>query len=109
MWNIEVITNSDDGSGFTVLKLPSATRNISTKMNKSTSCVLSAKNVYAIAGKSKLLKYGFCKKLLRYNDDLEKKWGQKGSTGQGFIFTKETSYKIHILVCMRAGGVIFVR
>ena len=55
MWNIEVITNSDDGSGFTVLKLPSATRNISTKMNKSTSCVLSAKNVYAIAGKSKLL------------------------------------------------------
>ena len=73
MWNIEVITNSDDGSGFTVLKLPSATRNISTKMNKSTSCVLSAKNVYAIAGKSKLLKYGFCKKLLRYNDDLEKK------------------------------------
>ena len=50
MWNREVITNSDDGSGFTVLKLPSATRNISTKMNKSTSCVLSAKNVYAIAG-----------------------------------------------------------
>ena len=45
-----MISNSDDGSGFTVLKLPSATRNISTKMNKSTSCVLSAKNVYAIAG-----------------------------------------------------------
>ena len=50
LWNIDVINNSDDGSGFTVLKLPSATRNISTKMNKSTSCVLSAKNVYAIAG-----------------------------------------------------------
>ena len=81
MWNIEVITNSDDGSGFTVLKLPSATRNISTKMNKSTSCVLSAKNVYAIAGKSKLLKYGFCKKLLRYNDDLEKSEEKKGQHG----------------------------
>ena len=72
MWNIEVITNSDDGSGFTVLKLPSATRNISTKMNKSTSCVLSAKNVYAIAGKSKLLKYVFCRKSLQYNYDQKK-------------------------------------
>ena len=29
--------------------------------------------------------------------DLEKKWGQKGSTGQRFIFTEVTSYKIHIL------------
>ena len=45
---------------------------------------------------------------LKGSDDLEKKWGQKGSTGQGFIFTEETSYKIHILVCMRAGAVIFV-
>ena len=29
--------------------------------------------------------------------DLEKKWGQKCSTGQSFICTKVTSYKIHIL------------
>ena len=50
--------------------------------------------------KTKLrLKYGFCKKLLLYND-LEKKWGQKGSTGESFNFTEvtsKTSYKIHIL------------
>ena len=89
MWNIEVITNSDDGSGFTVLKLPSATRNISTKMNKSTSCVLSAKNVYAIAGKSKLLKYGFCKKLLRYNDDLEKSEDKKVQLVRGSFLPKK--------------------
>ena len=30
--------------------------------------------------------------------DLEKKWGQKCSTGQSFICTEVTSYKIHILV-----------
>ena len=29
--------------------------------------------------------------------DLEKKWGQKCSTGQSFICTKVISYKIHIL------------
>ena len=29
--------------------------------------------------------------------DLEKKWGQKGSTGQRFICIEVTSYKIHIL------------
>ena len=29
--------------------------------------------------------------------DLEKKWGQKGSTGQRFICSELTSYKIHIL------------
>ena len=58
----------------------------------------------------RILKYGFCKKLLQYkwtsdqlntffqiSADLEKKWGQKCSTGQRFIFTKVTSYKIHIL------------
>ena len=54
------------------------------------------------------LKYGFRKKLLRYKGtfdqlnpfaltDLEKKWGQKGSTGQRFICSELTSYKIHIL------------
>ena len=64
------------------------------------------------------LKYGFCKKLLRYKwtsvqlntfvfiffpdqcwsgADLEKKWRQKCSTGQRFICTEITSYKIHIL------------
>ena len=54
-----------------------------------------------------MLKYEFCKRLLRYkwksdqsvqSTDLEKKWGQKGSIGQRFIFTEVTSYKIHILV-----------
>ena len=62
----------------------------------------------------KFLKYGFCKKLLphKWNSDqlntfdslffqisadLGKKWGQKGSTGQRFICTEVTSYKIHIL------------
>ena len=44
---------SQKRAGFTVLKLPSSTRNIQTKMNKSTTCVLSAKNVYAIAGTKK--------------------------------------------------------
>ena len=34
----------------TVLKLPSGIRNISTKMNKSNSCVLSSGHVYAVAG-----------------------------------------------------------
>ncbi len=35
---------------MTTLKLPSGIRNISTKMNKSNSCVLSAGHVYAVAG-----------------------------------------------------------
>ena len=35
---------------ITTLKLPSGIRNISTKMNKSNSCVLSSGNAYAIAG-----------------------------------------------------------
>ena len=59
----------------------------------------------------------FCKKLLRYkwtSDQLNtfvltffqistdqhwsgKKWGQKCSTGQRFVCTEVTSYKIHIL------------
>ena len=60
------------------------------------------------------LKYGFCKKLFGTNEpltswkllssiffqisaDLEKNWGQKCSTGQRFICTEVTSYKIHIL------------
>ena len=64
----------------------------------------------------KLLKCRFCKKLLWYkwnSDQLntfvltffpdqcwsvliwKKKWGQKCSTGQNFICTKVTSYKIH--------------
>ena len=30
--------------------------------------------------------------------DLEKKWGQKCSTGQRFICTEVTSYKIHTLI-----------
>ena len=32
----------------------------------------------------------------------KKKWGQKGSTGQRFIFTEVTSYKIHILEHLEA-------
>ena len=32
--------------------------------------------------------------------DLEKKWGQKCSTGQRFICTQVTSYKIHILTLL---------
>ena len=31
--------------------------------------------------------------------DLEKKWRQKGSTGQRFICPEVTSYKIHTLAC----------
>ncbi len=34
----------------TTLRLPSGIRNISTRMNKSNSCVLSAGHVYAVAG-----------------------------------------------------------
>ena len=44
------------------------------------------------------LKYGFCKKLLQISTDLEKKWGQKCSTGQRFICIEVTSYKIYTLV-----------
>ena len=34
----------------------------------------------------------------RISADLAKKWGKKCSTGQKFIFTEVTSFKIHILV-----------
>ena len=34
----------------------------------------------------------------KINTDLEKKWGQKGSTGQRFICIEVTSYKIHTLI-----------
>ena len=61
-----------------------------------------------------ILKYGFCKKYFDRNEpltswtlfppfffqisaDLEKNGGQKCSTGQKFIFTEVTFYKIHIL------------
>ena len=61
-----------------------------------------------------ILKYGFCKKYFDRNEpltswtllspvffqisaDLEKNGGQKCSTGQRFIFTEVTFYKIHIL------------
>ncbi len=54
LWRVE---NVDDEGGkkeveaeITTLKLPSGIRNISTKMNKSNSCVLSAGHVYAVAG-----------------------------------------------------------
>ena len=40
----------DTAAEMTTLKLPSGIRNISTKMNKSNSCVLSAGHVYAVAG-----------------------------------------------------------
>ena len=50
LWNIATVANSNDGSGFVVLKLPSGIRNITTRMNKSNSCVLSARQEYAIAG-----------------------------------------------------------
>ena len=50
LWNIKVIDETNGGDGFTILKLPSGIRNISCKMNKSNSCVLSAENIYAIAG-----------------------------------------------------------
>ena len=43
------------------------------------------------------LKYGFCKKYFDRDADLEKNGGQKCSTGQRFIFTVVTFYKIHIL------------
>ena len=44
-------TNGSDLEGsITTLKLPSGIRNISTKMNKSNSCVLSVANRYAVAG-----------------------------------------------------------
>lgn len=50
LWNIDVVNNSNTGEGCTTLKLPSGIRNIATKMNKSNSCVLSAKQTYAVAG-----------------------------------------------------------
>ena len=50
LWNIEVIQNSNTGEGCTTLKLPSGIRNVATKMNKSSSCVLSAGQTYAVAG-----------------------------------------------------------
>ena len=48
LWNVQVVNNSNVGEGCTTLKLPSGIRNIATKMNKSSSCVLSAKQTYAI-------------------------------------------------------------
>ena len=39
----------------------------------------------------------FCPHFFPDSTDLEKKWGQKGSTGQRFICSELTSYKIHIL------------
>ena len=50
LWNIAVVDNSDTDDGCTTLKLPSGVRNVPTKMNKSSPCVLSAKQTYAIAG-----------------------------------------------------------
>ena len=58
--------------------------------------------------KAGILKYGFCKKLLRYkwtSDQLNifflTFWGQKCSTGQRFTCTEVTSYKIHTLECKK--------
>ena len=34
----------------------------------------------------------------RISTDPAKKWGKKCSTGQGFIFTEVTSYKIYTLI-----------
>ena len=39
----------------------------------------------------------FSSLFVQISADLEKKWGQKCSTGQRFICTEVTSYKIHIL------------
>ena len=51
LWNVDIINKSSNVDGCTTtLKLPIGIRNIATKMNKSNSCVLSAKNAYAIAG-----------------------------------------------------------
>ena len=62
---------------------------------------------------SLLLKYGFCNEPLtswilfsslffQISTDLEKKWEPKSSTGQRFICTEVTSYKIHILVSLES-------
>ena len=64
-----------------------------------------------------ILKYGFCKKLTLvqmnlwpvehfFSADPAKKWGKKCSTGQRYICTEVTSYKIHILT--NHSNVIFV-
>ena len=50
LWNIAVVDNSDTDDGCTTLKLPNGVRNVPTKRNKSSPCVLSAKQTYAIAG-----------------------------------------------------------
>jgi hypothetical protein len=39
----------------------------------------------------------FSSLFVQISADLENKWGQKCSTGQSFICTEVTSYKIHIL------------
>ena len=39
----------------------------------------------------------FSSLFVQISADLEKKWGQKGSTGQRFICIEVTSYKIHTL------------
>merc|ERR1712226_1667176 len=49
LWRTTTCESGDEGS-ITTLKLPSGIRNISTKMNKSNSCVLSKENKYAVAG-----------------------------------------------------------
>jgi hypothetical protein len=48
LWAVSAINEA--GNGCTTLKLPTGIRNIATKMNKSSSCVLSAKHTYAITG-----------------------------------------------------------
>ena len=50
---------------------------------------------------SNLLKFFVpVKNCVQISADLEKKWEQKCSTGQRFICTEVTSYKIHILVVL---------
>ena len=49
LWRTGKSSAKEEGKG-TTLKLPSGIRNISTKMNKSNSCVLSSGNHYAVAG-----------------------------------------------------------
>ena len=49
LWRTASNESGVEGS-LTTLKLPSGIRNISTKMNKSNSCVMSKRNQYAVAG-----------------------------------------------------------
>ena len=50
LWRTNTPLGQIQSEGIITLKLPSGIRNISTKMNKSNSCVLSAGNKFAIAG-----------------------------------------------------------